>query len=193
VKYAVILADCPWPFQDRGSRMAPEYAGQGREYSHYETMSIDELCAMGEKVQALAADDAFLFLWAPHSMVLDASALLVIQAWGFVPKQEIIWVKTTDDGEKLRFGGGHYTRLCTEPLLLCRRGKAKVVRRDIPNVIFAPRGKHSAKPDASYAMIEQLVGLPEGTGAPYLELFARRRWSAAWDVWGDEVECTAAV
>jgi len=64
---------------------------------------------------------------------------------------------------------------------LCRRGRAQVLRRDIPGVIVAPRQAHSAKPDASYEMLEKLCA------GPYLEMFARRRYSPEWTVWGNEV------
>jgi N6-adenosine-specific RNA methylase IME4 len=150
VKYSVLSADPPWSLKDRGSRLAPSHEGTGRKGDRvYDVMSTSEICAAGPLVQSLSKDDAFLFLWAPHALVLDGTATKVARAWGFEPKQEIVWIKTTLDGKKPRIGGGHYTRLCTEPLLLCRRGRAKVVRKDVPNVIFAPRGAHSAKrPDA---------------------------------------------
>jgi N6-adenosine-specific RNA methylase IME4 len=180
----VILADPPWRFSDRGTRMAPSYEGPARGYRHYRTMSADELCGRTAAfVQELAAPVSLLFLWAPHALVLDGTATRVARAWGFEPKQEIVWVKTSANG-KPRIGGGHYARICTEPLVLCARpGAAQIVRRhDIPNVIFAPRGAHSAKPDASYGLIEELAP------GPYLEIFARRRYSDAWTAWGDQLQ-----
>jgi N6-adenosine-specific RNA methylase IME4 len=150
-------------------------------------MPTSEICAAGPLVQSLSKDDAFLFLWAPHALVLDGTATKVARAWGFEPKQEIVWIKTTLDGKKPRIGGGHYTRLCTEPLLLCRRGRAKVVRKDVPNVIFAPRGAHSAKPDESYQLIEKLTGATR-----FLELYARRQFSPKWTAWGDQMPGVAA-
>lgn len=183
MKFSVILADPPWQFRDTGSRMAPSHAGTGRAYSHYAVLPTDDLRDAGPIVQSLAADDAFLFLWAPHALVLDGQAQAVAKAWGFVPKQEIVWVKTTADG-KPRIGGGHYTRICTEPMLLCRRGKARVIRRDIPNVIFAPRSKHSVKPDESYDLIEQITGADR-----FVELYARRQYNERWTAWGDQ--CTS--
>jgi N6-adenosine-specific RNA methylase IME4 len=104
-----------------------------------------------------------LFLWAPHALVLDGQAQSVARAWGFEPKQEIIWIKTSAAG-KPRFGGGHYSRI------------------DMPNVIFAPRSKHSAKPDASYDYIEALTGADR-----FLELYARRQYNERWTAWGDQV------
>jgi N6-adenosine-specific RNA methylase IME4 len=139
---------------------------------------------MAPLVDGLAAKDAFLFLWAPNSIVLDGTADLVIKKWGFVAKQLIPWVKTDKSG-KPRLGIGHYTRVCTEQLILARRGKPKVKRHNIPGVIIAPRGKHSAKPDESYQLIESLVD------GEYLELYARRRYSSRWTCWGNQLEAAA--
>ena len=176
-RFPVIVADPPWSFKDKGSRLSPDFGGA------YETMHLANICDAGAFVQKLAADDAFLFLWAPHSMVLDFSAQHVAQAWGFEARQEIIWIKTTDDGNRIRFGAGHYARIATESLLLCRRGKAKVARHDMANVFFAPRTKHSEKPDKSYRYIEKLTGADS-----FLELYARRRYSERWTAWGDQLD-----
>jgi N6-adenosine-specific RNA methylase IME4 len=144
-------------------------------------MTRDELLAMGFLVSKLMAPDSFLFLWAPNAIVLEGTAEEVARYWGFSAKQLISWVKTTKDG-KPRIGGGHYRRVCTELLLLCKRGKPRVNRHDVAGVIMAPRAGHSAKPDESYELIEKLVD------GPYLELFARRRYSDKWTVWGDEIQ-----
>lgn len=186
--YRVILADPPWKFKDTGTRLAPEYEGRQRVSERpYNTMTLDEICAMRGWVRAIAEDDSFLFLWTPHALVLDGQALRVAREWGFEPKQEWVWVKLDKNG-KPKFGGGHYARMATEALLLCRRGKARPLVRNENNVIMAPAGahmdafgkRHSAKPDEAYRKIERVAA------GPYLELFARRQWSESWDVWGNE-------
>lgn len=174
VRYACLLADPPWSFSDRGSRLAPSHEGK-----HYEVQTLQELIAASVFVRRLLAPDAFLWLWAPNSLVLDGTATRLARAWGCEPKQLIPWVKTDSKG-KPRLGGGHYTRVCTEQLILCRRGRPKVLSRGVPGVIHAPRTRHSAKPDESYALIEELCD------GPRLELYARRRYSAQWEVWGNE-------
>lgn len=178
--FAVILADPPWKLRNAGTRLAPQYQGDQRAgEAHYQVLSTKDLELLGMAVQNWAAVDAFLFLWAPNALVLDGTATGVARAWGFEPKQLIPWVKTDASGEP-RLGGGNYTRVVTEQLILCRRGKAKVLRRDVPGVLHAPRRGHSAKPAAAYALIEKLCA------GPFLELFARTRWSPSWTVWGDE-------
>jgi len=176
--YPCILADPPWPFADQGSRLAPAHNG-----THYDVLTLDRIVELGAFVRPLAAADAFLWLWVPNSLVLDGVARRVCRAWGFSCKQLIPWVKT-DAAGKPRLGGGHYTRVCTEQLVLARRGKAKVLRRDVPGVIHAPRTKHSAKPDASYELIMKLCS------GPRIELFARRQFSDDWDTWGAEAPTT---
>lgn len=176
-----VLADPAWTFRDVGSRMAPSYAGSGRKNAHYEVSGLDLIKAAGGFLRPLIAADCFLGLWAPHAMVLDGQAQSVAHAWGFTPKQEMIWIKTSKAGTP-RIGGGHYSRLCSEALLLCTRGRPKVRNKSVPNVFFAERTAHSAKPDESYRVIERLC---EG---PYIELYARRRFSPAWTAYGRELK-----
>lgn len=181
--YPCILADPPWRFRDLGTRMAPSYSGGQRASARYRTMSEAEICAL--PVAELAASNAFLFLWAPHALVLDSAAMRVAVAWGFAPKQEIPWIKTDAKGRP-RIGGGHYARVCSEPMLLCVRGSPKRLSAGVPGVIIAPRSSHSAKPTEQYELIERLAP------GPRLELFARST-RAGWDLWGNEVQSTAEV
>jgi N6-adenosine-specific RNA methylase IME4 len=51
-----------------------------------------------------------------------------------------------------------------------------------PQPVFAPRGRHSAKPDDVRRRIERLCG-----ERPRIELFARGA-VPGWDVWGAEAE-----
>jgi N6-adenosine-specific RNA methylase IME4 len=51
---------------------------------------------------------------------------------------------------------------------------------DVHEVVVAPVGEHSEKPDEVYRRIERLYP------GPYLELFARKP-RKGWTVWGNEV------
>jgi N6-adenosine-specific RNA methylase IME4 len=177
--YGAILADPPWRFDDVGTRLAPSYAGDAREEKRYDVMRNSDILDLGWWVQALCKPDAFLLLWCPNALVLEGLATKTARAWGFEPRQLVPWVKTSANGRP-RLGGGHYTRVCTEQLVLCRRGNAKVKRRDEAGVIIANRRGHSEKPLESHEMIERICN------GPFLELFARRRFSKKWDVWGNE-------
>lgn len=184
--YRVVLADPPWTFSDLGTRMAPSYAGQARQLAHYPVQSLDGIKALGGFIRSIVAADAFLFLWVPNILVLEGVGTEVGRAWGFEPKQLIPWVKTDASGNP-RLGGGHYTRVVTEQLCLFRRGEAKVKRHDVAGVVHAIRGRHSAKPDESYQMIERLAR------GPYVELYARRAYSPKWSIWGNQVDTSPAL
>jgi N6-adenosine-specific RNA methylase IME4 len=83
------------------------------------------------------------------------------------------------------FGPGNYTGQNVEDVWVGVRGDTPWpslrARRDVRSVVFAPRGRHSAKPEAVQDRIEALW--PEAT--PRLELFARRR-RKGWAAWGNE-------
>lgn len=82
------------------------------------------------------------------------------------------------------FGLGHHTRGNAELVLLGRRGKGlKRACASVEQVVLAPRGAHSAKPDEVQARIEALYD----PGVSRLEMFARRR-RPGWDAFGNEVE-----
>lgn len=177
MKYPVLLADPPWRYSDRGSRAAPEFCG------HYRTQTTAEICETFADERAQVADTAILFLWSTWSHLIDGDAARVANAWGFTPKAGIPWVKVSANG-KPRIGMGHYTRACSEPLLLCTRGKAtRLIRsHSVPGVIIAPRGEHSTKPDESYRLIERLCD------GPYLELYARTHRGPQWHCHGNQLE-----
>lgn len=163
--FQVLVADPGWSFRDalpgpkRGAR------------KHYDCMPLDEICAFPLPPVALSA---WLFLWRVASM--QEEALRVVEAWGFRATAEICWVKTTAEGEP-RMGMGHYTRNAHEICLVCVRGSPKRRNANVPSVILAPRGRHSEKPDAFFAAVENLA---EG---PYCELFARRE-RPGWTSYG---------
>lgn len=183
MKYRTVLADPAWTFEDTGSRINPAYEGEARQNGpHYEITSNDDIEQLWNQLRLndVVERDSFLFLWAPNSLVLDYTAQSVARAWEHVPKQQITWTKMTNDGTRIRMGGGNYTRACTEQLLLCTRGKAKRIDAGVAGAILAPKAEHSAKPDDSYRLIERVAP------GPYLELFARRRWSPAWGTWGSQ-------
>lgn len=81
-KYAVIYADPPWGYSNKGTRAAAD--------KHYSTMTIEEIKAL--PVADIAAADCVLFLWATFPMLPEA--LEVIKAWGFRYKTlGFLWVK----------------------------------------------------------------------------------------------------
>jgi len=177
--YGAILVDAPWRFQVWSELGAGRSADQ-----HYDTMLLPELAEL--PVEALAADDAVLFMWATWPML--PQALTLIERWGFTYKTcAFDWTKADasqiemfrDDAD-VQMGMGYWTRANTEPCLLATRGKPKRLNADVRQGIIAPRREHSRKPDGIHERIERLVG------GPYCELFARQS-RPGWDVWGNEI------
>jgi N6-adenosine-specific RNA methylase IME4 len=179
-KFNVIYPDPPWEywtFSEKGKQRSNE--------RYYDVLSLDAIKAL--PVAQLAAKDCALLLWVtqPHL----PSALEVIASWGFEYKTDaFVWIKTTPtatevtlDGTGLHWGMGHYTRCNSEAVLLATKGSPQRMAKDVHQVILAPVGEHSQKPEEARRRIERLFL------GPYLELFARAP-VAGWTVWGNEVD-----
>jgi len=180
----VLLADCPWQPKDK---LPGPKRGAAK---HYVTMPTRDICALRLPV---VADDALLFLWRLSSMQLDAFD--VARAWGFDVRSELVWVKTKwvegaelppgiDEPMPGRMGMGRYSRLDHEVCLIAVRGRGASLIQDhgVRSVVYAPRGRHSEKPEATYQAIERLIG----DLSPRVELFARRP-RPGWECVGNEL------
>ena len=167
-----LVADPPWPFGD-----ALPGGGRGAA-KHYRVMTFEDI--ENFPLPGLHAD-SWLFLWRVASM--QSEALRVVEAWGYRVVTELVWVKCHPEHlPKVTIGMGRYLRNAHETCLVAVRGHALRTRRSasIPSVIFAPRGRHSEKPEAFYRLVEQLAP------GPRVELFARRR-RVGWACHGDEL------
>lgn len=186
--FNVVVADPAWPFSDK-------LPGDGRgAEKHYKTMKVPDICNYLPGVvepEYPVAKRSLLFMWGVSAMQQELQQ--VVNAWGYTIKSEIIWVKTSTESAQreylagrmpgLAFGMGRYVRLCHERCVIATRGAgAQQLIKDhsTRSVFFAPRGRHSAKPDAFYRLVERLAQ------GPYLELFARRH-QPGWTCTGDQV------
>lgn len=161
--YACITADPPWQADDEGIR--------GGTKKHYKTVPLEKIMAM--PVSALAAPDAYLFLWIPSWLLIEGVGARVCRAWGFEPKQKGSWLKPS-------IGTGHTLRNRTEDYVVAKRGKPKRLSAGVPNHHYWPRAGHSAKPVEFYRQVVERLAR-----GPYLELFGREARSG-WDVWGNQ-------
>jgi N6-adenosine-specific RNA methylase IME4 len=173
-KFATILADPPWQFQNRTGKVAPEH----RRLSRYETMALDEIGAL--PVEAISAPTAHLYLWVPNALLPDG--LAIMQQWGFQYKTNLIWHKIRKDGGSDGRGVGFYFRNVTEMLLFGVRGpnpRTLAPGRSQVNYLRSRKREHSRKPDEQYELIEKC------SPGPRIELFARglRR---GWACWGNQ-------
>lgn len=175
-KFATILADPPWQFENRTGKVAPEH----RRLSRYETMTLPEIIRL--PVGEVADLTSHLYLWVPNALLLEG--LKVMEAWGFTYKTNLVWHKIRKDGGPDGRGVGFYFRNTTELILFGVKGKNPRTlapgRRQV-NIIRTRKREHSRKPDELYDLIEKC------SWGPYLELFARGK-RAGWEAWGNQAE-----
>ncbi|MCC7507020.1 MAG: hypothetical protein IT259_17065 [Saprospiraceae bacterium] len=172
-RYATILADPPWQFQNRTGKMAPEH----KRLLRYPTMELKEIIDL--PVAKLAAAKSHLYLWVPNALLQEG--LKVMEAWGFTYKSNLVWYKIRKDGGPDGRGVGFYFRNVTELILFGVRGSMRTLQpgRTQVNIVSTQKREHSRKPDEIYDLIESC------SPGPYLELFARFR-REGWDQWGNE-------
>ena len=175
-KYATILADPPWQFQNRTGKVAPEH----KRLNRYPTMPLQDIMDM--PVGEVADQRAHLYMWVPNALLPEG--LKVMEAWGFKYKTNIIWYKIRKDGGPDRRGVGFYFRNVTEILLFGVRGKnIRTLQpgRSQENIISSRKREHSRKPDQQYKIIEAC------SWGPRLELFSRGIMKG-WDCWGNQAD-----
>jgi N6-adenosine-specific RNA methylase IME4 len=93
-----LLCGLRWSYRNESSRSAA--------VNHYETMALDQICAMPKA--ELVDKKAHLHLWATTPLLPDA--LAIIRAWRFRYKSGIVWLKD-------KLGMGNYWRISHEVLL----------------------------------------------------------------------------
>lgn len=175
-KFATILADPPWQFQNRTGKVAPEH----KRLSRYPTLALQEI--MDIPVADSLEDTAHLYLWVPNALL--AEGMQVLQAWGFTYKTNLVWYKTRKDGGPDRRGVGFYFRNVTEMVLFGVRGnnpRTLKPGRSQENIIVQQKREHSRKPDEQYKLIESC------SWGPFLEMFARGN-RPNWTCWGNQAD-----
>jgi N6-adenosine-specific RNA methylase IME4 len=170
-RFGVIYADPPWSFAT---------SGEGRSLdNHCGTNAIDEIMKL--PVAALAADDCALLLWCTGPHIAIGSHIKVIEAWGFRPSTIAFdWIKQSPRGDEFRVGMGYWSRSNSEQCFIAIKGSPRRLATDVHQLVIAPVGEHSEKPDEVRRRIERL--LP----GRYLELYGRKQVEG-WSVWGNEV------
>lgn len=185
--FDVIVADPPWDIH-----MSLPYG----------TLSDEQMYAL--PIPQLQ-DEGLLFLWVTGRAMELGRALL--QHWGYVRIDELVWVKINQLQRLIRTGRtGHWLNHTKEHCFvgLKRRGMAPVdapppgmyvplptwLHRDVGNdVIVAPVRDTSRKPDELYTMIERLC-----PGARKVELFGRQHnVRPGWLTLGNQLRGTHVV
>lgn len=192
MKFGTILADPPWKNKAIASKQSAFSA------EHYEGLTVKQLCEL--PVASVAADNAYLFLWADsqHQHVAPEIAA----AWGFREyATTLTWLKTSPVTGNRVAGIGRYSMIWSETLWLFKRGKPALVETSWQNPFSAPRREHSHKPDEIYDYIEAVHHKKQRDWqypSTRLELFARTHvkgeqfWKPrpGWTQVGNEFEGT---
>jgi N6-adenosine-specific RNA methylase IME4 len=176
-RFSVIYADPPWPWDGWG----PRGEIHSSPNNHYNTCSLDEIAAL--PVARLAADNCALLLWCTGPHIAIGTHVEVIRRWGFRPSTiAFAWVKQVQCGDRVRKSGmGYWTTANMEAVFLAIRGSPLRLATDVQQIVMAPVGKHSAKPEEVRRRIERLFP------GPYLELYGRKP-VPGWTVWGNEIK-----
>jgi N6-adenosine-specific RNA methylase IME4 len=180
--FEIIYADPPWHYY--GDPTKDQAAGK-----HYRLLSTDEIARL--PVREIAARRSVLFLWATSSKIPEA--LEVLKTWGYHYRGlAYVWMKVARDGHVINGQGIRptLTKPTTEVVLAGTsnaRGRVfPLLTEAQPQVLFAPRRRHSEKPSEIRDRIVELLG-----DRPRIELFARER-VVGWEAWGDELPTDGA-
>ena len=175
-RFATIMADPPWRFQNSTGKVAPEH----RRLNRYSTMTLDDIKAL--PLPRVVAETCHLYLWVPNALLPDG--LAVMAAWGFRYKANVVWHKIRRDGGSDGRGVGFYFRNVTELLLfgvLGKNARTLAPGRTQVNMLQTRKREHSRKPDEQYGLIEAC------SPGPYLEMFGRGT-RGGWTTWGNQAD-----
>lgn len=176
-KFDVVLLDPPWSYYGAKDKW-------GAAAKFYDTMTDDEILALD--VRSLLKPTSVVFCWATGPR-LDF-AIRTLAAWGLHCRGvAFVWVKTSKSGKPFGARGVRpsIVKPTTEFVLaasLTKSGRPMpVADESVAQVVLAPLGQHSQKPDEVQSRIERLY-----PNASRIELFARR-CRDGWEAWGNEV------
>jgi len=176
-KYKIIYADPPWKYET-WTELKTEKLRKKCGSLCYDSMSIKDICDL--PINKIADEECILFLWITMPKLNEV--FKVIESWGFIYKTvAFTWVKTNKKKGNIYSGLGHWTLANPELCLLCTHKKFPKRINLVKQLVFAPKGIHSRKPEIIRNKIVELVG-----DLPRIELFARERVEG-WDAWGNEV------
>lgn len=178
-EFDLVYADFPWPMYGDPNKDAA--AGK-----HYDLMTMEEIKAVPMKSLLRNRKSGVFFIWVTSprfDLGIDA-----IRAWGLHFRGvAFVWVKTRKDGGIIHGQGVRptVTKPTTEFCLAattCKRGRPfPLFSEKTPQVVLAPRGRHSEKPQVFRDLICELYG----DEIPKVELFARTA-APGFTPWGNQ-------
>lgn len=177
MKYDIILADPPWPYD--APRMVLEKGTKTEGVDdRYPTMKFEDLLSLD--IKSLASKNCLLYLWATGPKMVEAIELM--KAWGFkYSTVAYVW-------DKKHSLPGYYSCSQTEIVLVGKRGKCPPRKSTKEKqLISEKRRKHSQKPEEVQDSIDRVWNAKDK-----LELFARRD-RAGWTCVGNQCPSTLGV
>ena len=195
--FRTIIADPPWWYNHKGSRIAADSKEQLQKGRGYKCLHNEALLSI--PVAQAAAPQAHMYLWTTDAFLLGGHhiqdpllgkievgfAPLLMQAWGFTPKCTLVWGKMGET-EKVQIGMGNWFRHAHEVCIFGVRGRLtgeephNLPSIDAGSILIAGKSKHSKKPEDIFATA---VKMSQG---PRLEMFSRNP-REGWYVWGDQL------
>jgi N6-adenosine-specific RNA methylase IME4 len=161
--YNVIVVDPPWPIEKIQRDCRPNQIEVD-----YDTMTLEEISGL----QLPVAKNSHVWLWTTQRFLPDA--LRIFEAWSIHYVCTFVWHKP---GGFQVVGLPQYN---CEFSLYGRMGNPEFSNtKGLCTCFSAPRGKHSEKPEAFYAMIRN------STIGQRLDMFSRRAIQG-FDSWGKE-------
>lgn len=162
MKFDVILADPPWPSPERDEKSGSVWG--------YPT-EVPEV-VLGWDVGSLAKPGTHLWLWTTHTHL--PLAIKCLDSWQFKYQACITAVKP--------HGFGNWWAKTTQFLLFAYRSPLKMNHKCRPTHFHYTPGRHSAKPEEAFALIDEVSGIDRQR----IELFARVQ-RPGWVCIGNEI------
>lgn len=189
------VMDPPWD-RERGG------GGRGAE-NHYPLAGPKEIArAVKESGAWVDVGPALVWVWTTSAAMMRGDFAALVDGLGVRSCAGFVWAKvdvvdayrekTPWSASEALFsapakpGLGQWTRCEHEHLIICRRGDVSVpppVRRQ-RSMIYAPRGRHSAKPDEAWSIIEETSSHLATAGVEFFARERRRSSVIKWSAWG---------
>ena len=205
--FPVLYADPPWAYDN------PQDHDPTRGGTPYSQLSVRDLCALRPLVDKVVSKDSVLLLWATMPKLPDALQLMAAWGYKYTccpwvwvklnptgavwqPTKNHVAINTEDasgigiKSKDVLLQGGVYSGMGSwvngnaEIVLMGKRGRGCPRQsKSVKQIVFAPRGAHSAKPEEVRTRINQVFG-----DIPGIELFARPPKTKGWLKLGFEMD-----
>lgn len=181
-KFSTIECDFPWRYNDHGLN-GFQGSKRWRNHTNYLCAPIEVLRNTCPEITRISKNNAHLYFWTTDAFLMDSLNMLDQAGWEL--KQDLIWVKTSANGEPKMLPGHYFRRNVEHCLFLIRKDCKNPIQ---PKQHATLRGtffwrkppQHSAKPDEFYQMI--VDNSPEDR----VSLFQRTQ-RPGFTCWGNEM------